>query len=176
MVASMTTTRTPSPIPSVSRRRAARRSPQENLFAETAGMRQSVVWRKARWIPDADAAVAAAVWEAIQQGATDWQSLYDAARYGAVAQRRYEMRHRRRLPVPPAEPTELADRVADRVDAVRAVTVLRARVRAPEGDVVTWLDHKLGGHDEGMSNRVKNAGQRWAVRARAKVRAAHEVA
>ena len=140
-------------------------------------MRQSVVWRKARWIPDADAAVAAAVWEAIQRGATDWQSLYDAARYGAVAQRRYEMRHRRRLPVLPAEPTR-AGRPGGRPRRRGAGGdgAAGAGESAVEGDVVAWLDHKLDGIDVGMSNRVKNAGQRWAARARAKLRAVHEVA
>jgi hypothetical protein len=174
----MTTTPPPEPIPSVWQRRAARRSPQEQLFADTAGMRQAVVRGKARWIPDADAAVAAAVWEAIQRGATDWQALYDTARYAAVSHRRYELRHRRRLAPPAVEPPDLADRVADRVDAVRTVSVMRARVRAPEGDIAVWLRHKLDDDvaAEGMPNRVKNAGRRWAVRTRSKLRAVHEVA
>ena len=43
-------------------------------------MRRDTVWRKARWIPDAAAAVDAAVWESIHAGVTDSQTLYDVAR------------------------------------------------------------------------------------------------
>lgn len=139
-------------------------------------MRRSVVRTKARWIPDAAAAVDVVVWEAIQRGVTDWQGLYDAARYGAIAHRRYEMRHRRPPPLPLAESVDLAERVAERLDAARAVVELQARVGAPEGAVVTWLERKLLGDGDRMPSRVKNAGQRWSLRARSKLAAAHEVA
>jgi hypothetical protein len=184
-VAPMTTTITPNPFPSVTERRATRRSPQERLFDDTAGMRQAVVLTKARWIPDAHAAVAAAVWEAIQRGVTDPQGLFDAARHGAVAQRRWEQRHRRPVRLPAIEPTRLpepldvADQVADRVDAVRTVAVLRQRMRPPKRDAATWLGRKLddtGAVAEVLPSRVKSAGQRWAAAARSVVGSVHDVA
>lgn len=141
-------------------------------------MRRAVVRDKARYIADADAAVAAGVWEAIQRGVTDHRDLFDVARYAAVCERRYELRHRRRLAIAVPPPPDLADQVAARVDAVRTVEVMRARVQEPNGPTAIWLQRKVTDDPaaEGMPNMVKNAGRRWAVRARSKLRAVHEVA
>ena len=171
------TTSTSHITPSPARRRAAARSAQEQLFLDTAGMRRWVVWRMARWIPDAAAAVDAAVWESISGGATDWQSLFDAARYGVDAEGRWESRQRRRPPLWVTESPDPAERVVEVVDAAVTVRQLLSTVRAPSTNAAVWLDRKVGNTGDGaMPGRVKTAGSRWAARARYELGARDEVA
>jgi hypothetical protein len=162
---------------SAARRRAGSLSAHERLFIETAPMRRSAVWRKARWIPDAAPAVDAAVWEAIHSGVTDWQTLYDIARYAAVAQRRYELRHRRRPPAFAFDRADPAERAVEVTDAQLRVRQLLSKVPSPSVDVGTWIDRKTGRSvGDPLPSRVKMAGGRWAARARCELEASDEVA
>ena len=164
------------PSPDV-RRRSDCLPPLERLFVETAPLRRSAVWRKARWIPDAAAAVDAAVWEAIHTGVTDSQKLYDVARYAAVAQRRYEMRQRRRPPRTALDPTDPAERAVEMAHAERQVRQLLSMVPAPSPAVTAWLDRKTGRSlGVPLPSRVKTAGGRWAARARRELGDCDEVA
>jgi hypothetical protein len=172
----MTTAPTSTPILISTRRRRAT-SPEEQLFAETARLRREAVWRKARWIPDAAAAVDAAVWTAIHDGVTDDRDLWDVARYAAVAQRRYEMRQRRRQPAYALESNDPADRAIEMVDAQRQLRQLLDRVPSPSPDVVSWADRKSGWTaGDRLPSRVKMAGARWVARARTQLEAGDEVA
>ncbi len=159
------------------RRRSDCLAALERLFVETAPLRRSAVWRKARWIPDAAAAVDAAVWEAIHTGVTDSQKLYDVARYAAVAQRRYEMRQRRRPPSTVLDPTDPAERAVEMAHAEREVRQLLSKVPAPSPAVTAWLDRKTGrSWGDPLPSRVKTAGGRWAARARRELGDCDEVA
>ena len=173
----MTTNSATAPEPPAARRRAGSLSAHEHLCVETAPMRRSAVWRKARWIPDAAAAVDAAVWEAIHSGVTDWQTLYDVARYAAVAPRRWEMRQRRRPPTFAVDPADPAERAVEVTDAELQVRQLLTKVPTPSPDVTTWIDRKTGRSlGDPLPSRVKMAGGRWAARARCELEACDEVA
>jgi hypothetical protein len=173
----MTTNSPTATEPPAARRRAGSLSAHERLFVETAPMRRSAVWRKARWIPDAAAAVDAAVWEAIHSGVTDSQTLYDVARYAAVAQRRWEMRQRRRPPTFAVDPADPAERAVEVTDAQLQVRQLLTKVPTPSPDVTRWIDRKTGRSlGDPLPSRVKMAGGRWAARARCELEAGDEVA
>ena len=133
-------------------------------------MRRNAAWSKARWVPDAAAAVDVAVWEAIHSGVTDWQSLFDVARYAAVAQRRYELRQRRRPPICMPESIDPAERAVESIEAKRLVRHVMAAVPPTSPAVTTWIDWSTGlTHGEPLPGRVKTAGSRWAARARSEL-------
>lgn len=159
------------------RRRAGALSPHERLFADTAPMRRTAVWSKARWVPDADAAVDAAVWEAIHSGVTTWQTLFDVARAAAVAQRRYELRQHRHPPMCTPEPIDPAERAVEITEAKRQVGHLLSTMPPTSPGVTTWLDRTLGvTYGDPLPSRVKTAGSRWAARARSELEACNDVA
>lgn len=174
----MTSTTTPATTSPADRRRAGTVSASEHLFIGMAPLRRAAVWRNARWIPDADAAVDAAVWEAIHSGVTDRLALYNVARYAAVTHRRAELRHqRRRRPMHIEHPDPVAERAVDVVDADLKVRQLLANVPTSP-DVLRWIDRKVSQPVIGdpLPSRVKQAGRRWATRARSELEACDEVA
>lgn len=176
-VAAMSKPTPATPRPGV-RRHHDRLPALERLFVETATLRRSAVWRKARWIPDAAAAVDAAVWEAIHKGVTDLDRLDDIAQNAAFAHRRYELRQRRHPPATALDVTDPAERAVERIHAERQVRHVLASVPAPSPDVITWIDRKLTGSPFGdpLPSRIKTAGWRWTGRARLELEACDEVA
>jgi hypothetical protein len=177
MVLPMSSTTTTAPSARTDRRRARTVSAQERLFIATEPMRSSAVWTKARWVPDAAAAVDAAVWEAIHFGVTDWQTLFDTARYAAVAQRRYELRQRRRPPTWTPAPVDPADRLIEITDAQQRVRHLLSIVPPPSPGVTTWIDRVAGQScGDRMPSRIKQAGRRWAAQVRSELEAGNAVA
>jgi hypothetical protein len=140
-------------------------------------MRQTAVWSKARWVPDAAAAVDVAVWEAIHSGVTEWQRLFDVARAAAVAQRRYELRQHRRPPICPPEPMDPAERAVEITEAKRRVRHLLSTLPPASPAVATWIDRTTGvSYGDPLPSSVKMAGRRWAARARGELEACDEVA
>ena len=140
-------------------------------------MRRNAVWSKARWVPDAAAAVDVAVWEAIHSGVTEWQTLFDVARYAAVAHRRYELRQHRRPPICTPDPIDPAERAVEITEAKRRVRHLLSTVPPTSPAVTTWIDRTTGrSFGDPLPSRVKTAGSRWAARARSELEACDEVA
>lgn len=175
MVAAMTTLtstippapRPPTPTaPPIRPRRRRPTSALEDLFVETARLRQVAVWRHARWATDAHETAAAAVWEQLVIGERDPRALYAAARRALMRLRRYEERHRRAMLPDEQLGEDPADRVAEIVDAER----LARQVAAPSPAVREWIDRKAAATaGRRLSSGTKSAGQRWAVRARQQI-------
>ena len=117
------------------------------------------------------------MWEAIHSGVTDWQSLFDVARYAAVAQRRYELRQHRRPPICTPDPIDPAERAVEISEAKRRVRHVLSTVPPTSPAVTTWIDWSTGlTHGEALPSRVKTAGSRWAARARSELEACDDVA
>lgn len=176
MVAAMTTTTALPAHPSRRQHRSA--SPQEVLFDETDDLRRLVVWRFGRFTPDAHAAAALGVWEAIADGITSRHELCQAAARSVARLRRHEERQTRRLASSEWDRSDPTEVVLDRFDAELAVRRVTATVTASAA-AAAWIEHKtittpVSGAR--LAPKVKVAGSRWAKQARHAIGQRHEAA
>lgn len=155
-------------------------TPQEQLFESTFPMRCAVVRRSGRWTPDADAAAAAGVWEAITAGKTSRNDLIRAAGREVMRLRRHEERQRRQFSLILSrdrwDQVDQYERVDERTDAERFVRQAGKALPMPSEQAWVWIDRMAGTSARAMSPNERSSGTRWVARARAALETFDDVA
>ena len=147
---------------------------QCELFEETLSWQHVLVWREARYVPDAANELTVFVWELIAAGATDHREMYYSARNAIRRYRRVEQRSWRRPP-PSAAGVSLdmaADFANDLVDELS--TRAEWDELAVPDKARPWVEYRCGRRDA-ITPAEQTAGRRWAKRVAAQ-RQAVEVA